>query len=54
MGPGVVNKRQLTDTAPALVGCGRGLLAMDESNGTCNRRNHAALRGHCGADMETA
>ena len=35
-------KRQLTDTAQALVGEGRGLLAMDESNGTCNKRFAAA------------
>jgi fructose-bisphosphate aldolase class 1 len=34
MGPAVVNTRQLTETAQALVGCGRGLLAMDESEGT--------------------
>jgi fructose-bisphosphate aldolase class I len=38
MGPIVVRKRQLIDTAQALVGRGRGLLAMDESNGTCNKR----------------
>jgi fructose-bisphosphate aldolase class I len=38
MGPGVVMKRQLTDRARALVGRGRGLLAMDENNGTCNKR----------------
>jgi fructose-bisphosphate aldolase class I len=38
VGPIIVKKRQLTDTAQALVGCGRGLLAMDESNGTCNKR----------------
>ena len=28
----------LIDTALRLVGAGKGLLAMDESNGTCNRR----------------
>ncbi len=28
----------LVDTARRLVGAGKGLLAMDESNGTCNRR----------------
>ncbi|MEP6840765.1 MAG: class I fructose-bisphosphate aldolase [Bradyrhizobium sp.] len=28
----------LIDTARRLVGAGKGLLAMDESNGTCNRR----------------
>lgn len=33
---------QLTETAQALVGRGRGLLAMDESNGTCNKRFAAA------------
>ena len=42
MGPVLVNKRQLTDTAQGLVGGGRGLLAMDESNGTCNKRFAAA------------
>ncbi len=42
MGPGVVKNRQLTDTAQALVCGGRGLLAMDESNGTCNKRFAAA------------
>ncbi len=29
---------ELVDTARRLVGAGRGLLAMDESNGTCNKR----------------
>jgi fructose-bisphosphate aldolase class I len=38
MGPTLVNARQLVDTAHALVGSGKGLLAMDESNGTCNKR----------------
>ena len=28
----------LVETARLLVGCGKGLLAMDESNGTCDRR----------------
>jgi fructose-bisphosphate aldolase class I len=42
MGPVDMKKRQLTDTAQALVGRGRGLLAMDESNGTCNKRFAAA------------
>ena len=28
----------LIDTARRLVGAGKGLLAMDESNGTCNKR----------------
>ena len=28
----------LVETARLLVACGKGLLAMDESNGTCNRR----------------
>jgi fructose-bisphosphate aldolase class I len=29
---------ELIETARLLVACGKGLLAMDESNGTCNRR----------------
>ena len=33
-----MNQQMLVATAQALVGAGRGLLAMDESNGTCNRR----------------
>jgi fructose-bisphosphate aldolase class I len=33
-----VNAPGLIDTARRLVGAGRGLLAMDESNGTCNKR----------------
>jgi fructose-bisphosphate aldolase class I len=33
-----VNPQGLIDTARQLVGAGKGLLAMDESNGTCNRR----------------
>ena len=32
----------LAATAQALVGAGRGLLAMDESTSTCNRRFAAA------------
>ena len=28
----------LVDTAQALVGGGKGLLAIDESNSTCNKR----------------
>jgi fructose-bisphosphate aldolase class I len=32
----------MADTAAALVGAGRGLLAMDESNATCNKRFAAA------------
>ena len=32
----------LVATAQALVGAGKGLLAMDESNGTCNKRFAAA------------
>jgi len=44
MGAAVVKRRQLTDTAQALLGSGRGLLAMDESNGTCNKRFAAANR----------
>jgi fructose-bisphosphate aldolase, class I len=38
MGTILVNTRQLADTARALVGSGKGLLAMDESNGTCDKR----------------
>jgi fructose-bisphosphate aldolase class I len=33
-----VNGPALIAMAHRLVGCGKGLLAMDESNGTCNRR----------------
>jgi fructose-bisphosphate aldolase, class I len=33
-----MNIRALTDTARAMVANGKGLLAMDESNGTCNKR----------------
>jgi fructose-bisphosphate aldolase class I len=33
-----MNTQQLISTARALVGNGKGLLAMDESNPTCNRR----------------
>ena len=33
-----VNAQQLRDTATALVAGDKGLLAMDESNPTCNRR----------------
>jgi fructose-bisphosphate aldolase class I len=33
-----VNAPGLIDTARRLVGAGKGLLAMDESNGTCNKR----------------
>jgi fructose-bisphosphate aldolase class I len=33
-----VNPQGLIDIARRLVGAGKGLLAMDESNGTCNRR----------------
>ena len=36
------NTAALTATAHALVADGKGLLAMDESNGTCNRRFAAA------------
>ena len=38
MGRCQVNPQGLIDTARRLVGAGKGLLAMDESNGTCNRR----------------
>lgn len=37
-GSPLVNKKQLTDTANALVANDKGLLAMDESNPTCNKR----------------
>ena len=37
-----MNLPMLVETAQALVGSGRGLLAMDESNGTCNKRFAAA------------
>ena len=37
-----MNQPVLVATAQALVGAGRGLLAMDESNGTCNKRFAAA------------
>ncbi|HZK65517.1 MAG TPA: class I fructose-bisphosphate aldolase, partial [Puia sp.] len=33
-----VNKQILTDTARALVSGSKGLLAIDESNSTCNKR----------------
>lgn len=33
-----MNEARLADTAKAMVSGGNGLLAMDESNGTCNRR----------------
>jgi fructose-bisphosphate aldolase class I len=33
-----VNSQQLIETAQGLVGGGKGLLAMDESNPTCNKR----------------
>lgn len=33
-----MNKKILTDTVQALVAGAKGLLAMDESNGTCNKR----------------
>ena len=33
-----MNTRALISTASALVADGKGLLAMDESTGTCNRR----------------
>jgi fructose-bisphosphate aldolase class I len=37
-----MNLPMLVETTQALVGRGRGLLAMDESNGTCNKRFAAA------------
>jgi fructose-bisphosphate aldolase, class I len=33
-----MNKQELADTASAMVAPGKGLLAMDESNRTCNKR----------------
>ena len=33
-----MNTQELTDTAQALVAHDKGLLAMDESNPTCNKR----------------
>jgi fructose-bisphosphate aldolase class I len=38
MGRRGVSVAAMADTAAALVAAGRGLLAMDESNGTCNKR----------------
>src|SRR5450631_4087053 len=38
MGQPHMNTQQLKDTARALVADDKGLLAMDESNPTCNRR----------------
>jgi fructose-bisphosphate aldolase class I len=38
MGRFTMNQSMLVTTAQTLVGAGRGLLAMDESNGTCNKR----------------
>jgi fructose-bisphosphate aldolase class I len=32
-----MNKQELADTASAMVALGKGLLAMDESNRTCNK-----------------
>ena len=33
-----MNVQELINTAMALVACDKGLLAMDESNPTCNKR----------------
>ena len=33
-----MNEQQLIDTAKSLVADDKGLLAMDESNPTCNKR----------------
>jgi len=38
MRTGPMNMRELIATARALVACDKGLLAMDESNPTCNKR----------------
>ncbi len=40
-----MNHRTLADTAKAMVSGDKGLLAMDESTGTCDRRFAAAR--HC-------
>jgi hypothetical protein len=45
-----MNKRQLTDTAQALVGGGRGLLARFHRA----RCNHAALSGEYTTKLEAA
>ena len=37
MGYAGVTLKTLADTAHSLVGCGKGLLAMDESNATCDK-----------------
>jgi fructose-bisphosphate aldolase class I len=42
MGPGVVSEKALAEVANALVADDKGLLAMDESTLTCNRRFAAA------------
>ncbi len=42
MGRSTVTAQELADTAHRLVGSGKGLLAMDESNGTCDKRFAAA------------
>ncbi len=42
MGRRTVTALELADTAHRLVGSGKGLLAMDESNGTCDKRFAAA------------
>ena len=48
-----MTERTLIDTARALVAHDKGLLAMDESNATCNKRFAALgipkLRGATGA-----
>jgi fructose-bisphosphate aldolase class I len=38
VGRRTVTAQELADTAHRLVGSGKGLLAMDESNGTCDKR----------------
>jgi fructose-bisphosphate aldolase, class I len=38
IGSGPLNKQELAATAKAIVAPGKGLLAMDESNRTCNKR----------------
>jgi fructose-bisphosphate aldolase class 1 len=37
-GNGFMNTRNLIDTAKTLIAGDKGLLAMDESNPTCNKR----------------
>src|SRR5277367_522397 len=38
MGCSKMNTQELINTSMALIACNKGLLAMDESNPTCNKR----------------